>query len=136
MGIPSYFRKIIQKYPSIVSHNVMDKKAKYLCFDFNCLIYRCIRAPSMSGLPAVTMSDADSVVAWEDALLKEVKATVKEVWGAAGKPAGRAECKNSPTTRAPVQVCVAPLQHKCKGRWRQLGFQFYHARYGIYAAVD
>jgi 5'-3' exonuclease len=87
MGIPSYFRKIIQKYPSIVSHNVMDKKAKYLCFDFNCLIYRCIRAPSMSGLPAVTMSDADSVVAWEDALLKEVKATVKEVWGAAGKPA-------------------------------------------------
>lgn len=87
MGIPSYFRKIIQKYPSIVSHNVMDKKAKYLCFDFNCLIYRCIRAPSMSGLPAVTMSDPDSVVAWEDALLKEVKATVKEVWGVAGKPA-------------------------------------------------
>jgi len=87
MGIPSYFRKIIQKYPSIVSHNVMDKKAKYLCFDFNCLIYRCIRAPSMSGLPAVTMSDSDSVVAWEDALLKEVKATVKEVWAVAGKPA-------------------------------------------------
>lgn len=65
----------------------MDKKAKYLCFDFNCLIYRCIRAPSMSGLPAVTMSDSDSVVAWEDALLKEVKATVKEVWAVAGKPA-------------------------------------------------
>jgi 5'-3' exonuclease len=87
MGIPSYFRKIIQKYPSIVSNNVMDKKAKYLCFDFNCLIYRCIRAPSMSGLPTVTMSDSDSVVAWEDALLKEVKATVKEVWSVAGKPA-------------------------------------------------
>ena len=86
MGIPSYFRKIIQKYPSIVTNTVGDRKAKYLCFDFNCLIYRCIRADAMSAIPPVSMNDPQSVAIWEDALLKEVSVTVKEVWRVAGKP--------------------------------------------------
>ena len=74
MGIPSYFRKIIQKYPGIISQNA---KCNILCFDFNCLIYRCIRAP---GMPEPTVPN------WEDYLLQEVKKTVKEVWVTAGKP--------------------------------------------------
>jgi 5'-3' exonuclease len=58
----------------------LAKKPAALCFDFNCLIYRCIRAPSM---PVYRSEDHD---AWEKDLLKEVERTVKEIWTTAGKP--------------------------------------------------
>jgi len=81
MGIPSYFRKIIQAHPGCVSSTApVDTVA--LCFDFNCLIYRCIRAPSMPSFP----EEAEEHEAWETALLEEVCKTVKEVWTTAGKP--------------------------------------------------
>jgi 5'-3' exonuclease len=79
MGIPSYYRKLIQKFPGIVK-GYPPKDASVLCFDFNCLIYRCIRAP---GMPDPTVTDLDT---WEGALLKEVRRTTKEVWDAAGRP--------------------------------------------------
>ena len=78
MGIPSYFRKIIQKYPSIVCKRVVD--CKVLCFDFNCLVYRCIHAPSMKALEVPSVQDEAAMEAWEAALLREVGRTVKEVW--------------------------------------------------------
>lgn len=79
MGIPSYYRKLIQKYPGIVKSSP-PKDASILCYDFNCLIYRCIRAP---GMPDPATLDLE---AWEAALLKEVRRTTKEVWDAAGRP--------------------------------------------------
>ena len=78
MGIPSYFRGILQKYPGCLVRSI--KKPAALCFDFNCLIYRCIRAPSM---PVYRSEIQDE---WEKDLLKEVEKTVKEVWVTAGKP--------------------------------------------------
>ena len=78
MGIPSYFRKIIQKFPGIVTDRLPGSVTASLCFDFNCLVYRCIRAPGMPP-PAATEE-------WEDLLLKEVGRTVKEVWTASGRP--------------------------------------------------
>ena len=86
MGIPSYFRKIIQAHPGTVRTQapVVDT----VCFDFNCLIYRCIRAPSMLPYPggegAPTQEDIDT---WEQALLAEVCSTVVEIWKTAGSPA-------------------------------------------------
>jgi 5'-3' exonuclease len=79
MGIPSYFRGILQKYPGCLMKTMPGRPAA-LCFDFNCLIYRCIRAPSM---PVYRSEDHD---AWEKDLLKEVERTIKEVWVTAGKP--------------------------------------------------
>ena len=76
MGIPSYFRRIIEKYSGILKKDA--PKATYLCFDFNCLIYRCIRAP---GMPK-----SEETEEFETMLLREVCKTVKEVWRAAGKP--------------------------------------------------
>jgi len=81
MGIPSYFRKIIQAHPGCVS-STPPVEAAALCFDFNCLIYRCIRAPSMPPFP----EEIEEQRGWEDALLNEVCKTVKEVWITAGKP--------------------------------------------------
>ena len=40
MGIPSYFRRILQKYPGVISKHP-PPQVKALCFDFNCLIYHC-----------------------------------------------------------------------------------------------
>jgi len=85
MGIPSYFRKIIQKYPSIVCKRDVD--CNVLCFDFNCLVYRCIHAPSMKALEVPSVQDEAAMEAWEAALLREVGRTVKEVWVQAGRPA-------------------------------------------------
>jgi 5'-3' exonuclease len=73
MGIPSYFRKIVKAYPNCIVHKP-PVKPTMLCFDFNCLIYRCLRT-----LPPY--SDG-----WEKLLLKEVASCIKEVWQAAGKP--------------------------------------------------
>jgi 5'-3' exonuclease len=78
MGIPSYFRGILTKYPGCLIKRV--EKVETLAFDFNCLIYRCIRGPSM---PVYSLDTHDQ---WESALLKEVEATVKEIWSYAGKP--------------------------------------------------
>ena len=79
MGIPSYFRGIIQKYPGCLINSIQGNVTT-LCFDFNCLIYRCIRAP---GMATYTLESEDS---WEAAVFAEIERTVLEVWGAAGKP--------------------------------------------------
>jgi 5'-3' exonuclease len=83
MGIPSYFRGILQKYPSCLINSV---KSGTLCFDFNCLIYRCIRAASMPKYPEGAYTDSEENEYWERALLVEIEKTVLEVWSIAGKP--------------------------------------------------
>ena len=79
MGIPSYFRGILVKYPGCLTRTLPENPS-VLCFDFNCLIYRCIRDPSM---PSYTRETHDE---WEKALLKQIEKTVKEVWAVSGKP--------------------------------------------------
>jgi 5'-3' exonuclease len=83
MGIPSYFRKITSTYPHIVQ-SVLPFKANTLCFDFNCLIYRCLQSPTLRPFPGY--NDPHDADLWEDELLKEVAAAVKEVWTSAGSP--------------------------------------------------
>lgn len=83
MGIPSYFRKLASTYVHIVQPQ-LPVKAGILCFDFNCLIYRCLYSPNLRPFP--THTDPYEVEKWEGELLAEVVATVKEVWIAAGSP--------------------------------------------------
>lgn len=66
-----------------------------LYFDFNCLIYRCIRAlaspaprgqaPGQPPYPG-DLAGEDAHAVWRDALWAEIRRTVKEVWAAAGRP--------------------------------------------------
>lgn len=83
MGIPSYFRRIVQKYTHCVVSTLPDT-ASILCFDFNCLIYRCIRSPAMAAYPDTT--DILEIENWESSLLKEIGICINEVWKTAGKP--------------------------------------------------
>lgn len=76
MGIPSYFRRILQINPACLKKQVSEVESLY--FDFNCLIYRCV-----SKMRPYTQEVHDE---WEAELLKEVVKVVKEIWNVAGKP--------------------------------------------------
>lgn len=84
MGIPSYFRRILQKYPGCLTKQA-PQNVGALCFDFNCLIYRCIRAPGIPPVPD-QVEQPEEFHAWEAMVLKEVGKTVKEVWKTSGSP--------------------------------------------------
>ncbi len=83
MGIPSYFRRILQAYPACLQKQA-PTTAGLLAFDFNCLIYRCLRQPDMPPYPGV--QDRDAHEQWESVLCAQVCKTVKEVWTVAGRP--------------------------------------------------
>lgn len=84
MGIPSYYKRLIDRYPKLVSKGpaaIGKRGADVLLMDFNCLIYQCVRA---AGMPAYTGEEGR--VAWEAALLEEVKKYTVKVWEIAGRP--------------------------------------------------
>ena len=84
MGIPSYYKKLIDRFPALVKKGVRAEsplKSDRLYMDFNCLIYQCVRAES---LPVYTAATRD---VWEAALLEAVKEYTVRVWNVAGRPA-------------------------------------------------
>jgi 5'-3' exonuclease len=81
MGIPSYFRHILKRYPGLLGGIKSDFKSDVLLIDFNCLIYGCVRS---QALGVFCESDRS---AWEQRLLAEVNSYVVKIWTAAGKPA-------------------------------------------------
>jgi 5'-3' exonuclease len=80
MGIPSYFKHILDRYKHLLKSTSTDTKASVLLVDFNCLIYGCVRAPTM---PSYTH---ETRVEWETALLKHIREYVLEIWTTSGKP--------------------------------------------------
>ena len=81
MGIPSYYKRLIDKFPRLVQKGLQIQSSDILLMDFNCLIYQCIRG---DGIPAYTSEGREE---WERALLNAVKAYTLKVWAVAGKPA-------------------------------------------------
>jgi 5'-3' exonuclease len=81
MGIPSYFRHILSKFPKLLSGAAAAPKGDVLLVDFNCLIYGCIHDPAM---PAYSH---DTRLEWEGALIRTIEAYVNTLWTTAGKPA-------------------------------------------------
>ena len=78
MGIPSYYKRLIDRFPKLVQRGKTISDA--LLMDFNCLIYQCVRSDS---LPVYT---ADSRDEWEKALIEAVKKYTVKVWEEAGRP--------------------------------------------------
>ena len=81
MGIPSYYKRLIDRFPRLVEKGVKQLKTDILMMDFNCLIYQCVRAES---LPVYTAATRET---WETALLEAVKEYTVRVWTVAGRPA-------------------------------------------------
>ena len=80
MGIPSYYKRLVERFPRLVRKGFKTIDSDILLMDFNCLIYQCLRD---KGMPAYT---AESRAAWERALLEGVKEYTRKVWATAGKP--------------------------------------------------
>lgn len=79
MGIPSYFKHILDRYPRLLG--AASGNADVLLMDFNCLIYGVIRGPTM---PTYSHATRD---AWESAALTAINKYVVDVWTTAGRPA-------------------------------------------------
>ena len=78
MGIPSYYKRLIDRFPKLVQRGSVKSDA--LLMDFNCLIYQCVRSDT---LPKFTMETRG---AWEKALIEAVKKYTVKVWETAGRP--------------------------------------------------
>jgi 5'-3' exoribonuclease 1 len=81
MGIPSYYKRLIDRYPKLVQKDIKQLRSDVLLMDFNCLIYQCVRDAS---LPVYTAATKDE---WEKALIEAVKKYTVKVWETAGRPA-------------------------------------------------
>ena len=80
MGIPSYYKRLVDRFPKLVQKGIRQMKSDVLLMDFNCLIYQCVRSDT---LPKYTKDTRDE---WEKALIEAVKNYTKKVWDVAGKP--------------------------------------------------
>lgn len=80
MGIPSYYKRLIDRFPGLVRKGFKAIESDILLMDFNCLIYQCIRGPDV---PPYTK---DGRIEWERALLNRVAEYTRMVWMAARKP--------------------------------------------------
>ena len=80
MGIPSYYKRLVDRYPKLVQKGIRALKSDVLLMDFNCLIYQCVRG---DALPKYTKDTREE---WEKALIEAVKKYTVKVWDTAGKP--------------------------------------------------
>ena len=80
MGIPSYYKRLIDRFPTLIKKGGQSLlKSDILYMDFNCLIYFCLKKQPQY----VWEQKAE----WEEQLIKAVKTYTVTVWEAAGHPA-------------------------------------------------
>lgn len=64
MGIPSYYKKLLDTIPGLIRKHHPDADINWLFMDFNCLVYHCLQK-----MPSYTADIKDE---WEHNLLDEV----------------------------------------------------------------
>lgn len=80
MGIPSYYKRLIDRHPNLVKRGGQSLlKSDILYMDFNCLIYCCLK-----GRPPYSSEQKE---VWEAELIDAIKRYTLVVWEAAGRPA-------------------------------------------------
>ena len=83
MGIPSYFKKLVQTKKTILLREIPGQPHA-LAIDFNCIVYTCLRDSELSPYPG--NEDEQKQKAWEQELLRNVCKTLKEIHESAKKP--------------------------------------------------
>lgn len=73
MGIPSYYKKLVDSVPGLVKNSVRGNIHSFY-LDFNCLIYHCLRRPSM-----IAYKGPEHKEEYEEHLLREIVAYVKQL---------------------------------------------------------
>jgi 5'-3' exonuclease len=67
MGIPSYYKRLIDSVPDLLKRGHPSCKINYLWLDFNCMIYHCLRRPDIPAYPG-----EEGRLAWEANLMEEI----------------------------------------------------------------
>lgn len=75
MGIPSYYRRLVESVPSLIGKVQLGTSCDWLWIDFNCIVYHCLRrpgAPVWNGLSGIAEFEAElrrSVIQYVDYLI-------------------------------------------------------------------
>ena len=83
MGIPSYFKRLLQTKKTILLRNV-PIQVNALAIDFNCIVYTCLRSSELPPYPGAENEELHTN--WESKLIGEVCGTLKEIHESAGNP--------------------------------------------------
>ena len=76
MGIPSYFRFLIDKNPSLIQKTYTSKNSTFLCFDLNCIIYGCLGKAVYNGT---------NLEEYENKVIQETCKYIEYVWKSSNK---------------------------------------------------
>jgi 5'-3' exonuclease len=85
MGIPSYYRTLIQRLPHAIQRKAPSGAAavKTLVVDMNCMIYHVLKEPKMESTP---YPGEVGRLGWERKLQAEVCSYLTHIWKEAGAP--------------------------------------------------
>lgn len=76
MGIPSYYKKLCDRIPGLLSKQRNGKRPTHLWIDFNCMVYHCLRRPG-----AQSFAGEATRIEWENHLIQEVCKYLKKIVG-------------------------------------------------------
>ena len=82
MGIPSYYRTLIQRLPHAIQRKAPSSAAT-LVVDMNCMIYHVLKEPVMEAVP---YPGEAGKLGWERKLQTEVCSYLTHIWKEAGAP--------------------------------------------------
>jgi 5'-3' exonuclease len=74
MGIPSYYKKLCDRIPGLLSKERKGKTPSHLWIDFNCMVYHCLRKPG-----AKPYEGEHSKTDWENHLIQDVCKYLKKI---------------------------------------------------------
>ena len=74
MGIPSYYKKLCDSIPGLLSKVRKGKQPTHLWIDFNCMVYHCLRRPG-----AHSYTGEETRLEWENHLIQEVCNYLKKI---------------------------------------------------------
>jgi 5'-3' exonuclease len=75
MGIPSYYKKLCDSIPGLLSKTRKgSQRVSHLWVDFNCMVYHCLRRPG-----ARPFAGEETRIEWENALIQDVCKYLKKV---------------------------------------------------------
>jgi 5'-3' exonuclease len=77
MGIPSYYKRLLDSVSGF-SRKSHPGSIDWLWMDFNCMIYHCLRRPSMPTYPGNTAS-RDAIREWEQAFLAQIQTYLAKI---------------------------------------------------------
>jgi len=74
MGIPSYYKKLCDRIPGLLSKIRKGSQPTHLWVDFNCMVYHCLRRPGSQPYQG-----EESRISWENQLIQDVCKYLKKI---------------------------------------------------------